>query len=223
MFTFESMVINNALPPTQALRFRLAVADNQHIVITMEGGLSRLSDVVRNVRGNSSPLAGSDQLATAMGHVPDPRTIELYVSPVQFDVFFHEMDACVDRIDRVKSAAAMQKPQPEAIGVTFAPEGPDAADNRGISARIDAVIPWAMLYHELITINCNRPQADLNGDRSVDGADYGLFSGCFNGTGNAIAAGCECSDLNGDNSIDGADYGIFTGCFNGTGNPSPCS
>jgi hypothetical protein len=70
--------------------------------------------------------------------------------------------------------------------------------------------------------SCYSPQSDLNGDSSVDGADYGLFAGCFNGTGNPFNAGCECADLNGDLSVDGADYGLFAGCFNGTGNPSPC-
>jgi hypothetical protein len=62
---------------------------------------------------------------------------------------------------------------------------------------------------------------DLDGD--VDGADYGVFAGCFNGTGNPINPGCDTADINNDNSVDGADYGIFAGCFNGSGNRPNCA
>lgn len=73
-----------------------------------------------------------------------------------------------------------------------------------------------------VTPACNTPKADLNGDGYVDGSDYGVFAGCFNGTGNPVVAGCECADLNDDLSVDGSDYGLFAGCFNGTGNPPNC-
>jgi hypothetical protein len=64
---------------------------------------------------------------------------------------------------------------------------------------------------------------DFDGDGDVDGADYGVFAGCFNGTGNPINSGCSQADLNGDNAVDGVDYGLFASCFNGTGNPPACS
>jgi hypothetical protein len=64
--------------------------------------------------------------------------------------------------------------------------------------------------------------ADLDGDGDVDGTDFGVFSGCFNGTANPVGAGCNPADLNVDGSVDGADYGILSGCFNGSGNPPAC-
>jgi hypothetical protein len=66
------------------------------------------------------------------------------------------------------------------------------------------------------------PAADLDRDGDVDGGDFGLFAGCFNGTGNAFADGCGGADLNGDLSVDGLDYGLFAACFNGSGNPPGC-
>jgi hypothetical protein len=63
---------------------------------------------------------------------------------------------------------------------------------------------------------------DQDADGDVDGADYGWFAGCFNGTGNPVSGGCQAADLNGDHSVDGADYGIFASCFNATGNPPAC-
>jgi hypothetical protein len=65
--------------------------------------------------------------------------------------------------------------------------------------------------------------SDLDHDGDVDGSDYGLFSGCFNGSGNPPPPGCSTADLNGDGSIDGLDYGLFSACFNGSGNPPACS
>jgi hypothetical protein len=71
---------------------------------------------------------------------------------------------------------------------------------------------------------CSEPiDADFDNDGDVDGVDYGVFAGCFNGTGNPINAGCEPVDLNGDQHVDGVDYGLFAGCFNGSGNPSDCA
>ncbi len=55
-----------------------------------------------------------------------------------------------------------------------------------------------------------------------DGADYGIFGSCFNGTGNPIGDDCESSDLDGDNDVDGSDFGLFASCFNGSGNPPAC-
>jgi hypothetical protein len=69
---------------------------------------------------------------------------------------------------------------------------------------------------------CNTPQADLNGDGFVDGNDFGIFGGCFNGSGNPITCGEPCADLDNDGDVDGSDFGIFGGCFNGTGNPPSC-
>jgi hypothetical protein len=66
------------------------------------------------------------------------------------------------------------------------------------------------------------PAADFDVDGDVDGGDFGIFSGCFNGTGNPVTGECLTADLNGDNSVDGSDFGLFAGCFNGTGNPPAC-
>jgi hypothetical protein len=68
----------------------------------------------------------------------------------------------------------------------------------------------------------NKFLVDFDGDNDVDGSDYGLFAGCFNGTGNAVTGDCLKADFNGDQFVDGVDYGVFAGCFNGTGNLSPC-
>lgn len=64
--------------------------------------------------------------------------------------------------------------------------------------------------------------ADLDEDGDVDGSDFGLFAGCFNGSGNPTTPACTEADLNGDNSVDGVDFGLFSGCFNGSGNPPAC-
>jgi hypothetical protein len=69
---------------------------------------------------------------------------------------------------------------------------------------------------------CNSPLEDLDGDYDVDGADFGLFSGCFNGTGNLVTEECRCSDFNNDGWVDGSDYGLFSSCFNGAGNEPAC-
>lgn len=63
---------------------------------------------------------------------------------------------------------------------------------------------------------------DSDGDNDVDGADYGQFAGCFNGSGNVVPDACLLFDYNGDQFVDGVDYGLFASCFNGSGNPSPC-
>lgn len=67
------------------------------------------------------------------------------------------------------------------------------------------------------------PAADLDADGDVDGTDFGVFAGCFNGTGNPMTADCLSADLNFDGVVDGLDFGIFSGCFNGAGNPPACS
>jgi hypothetical protein len=63
---------------------------------------------------------------------------------------------------------------------------------------------------------------DLDSDGDVDGADYGCFAACFNGTGRPAPDGCAPADFNGDGSVDGGDYGVFAACFNGSGNPPAC-
>jgi hypothetical protein len=62
----------------------------------------------------------------------------------------------------------------------------------------------------------------LDRDGDIDGADFGILSSCFSGTGNSIEAGCETADLDGDGDVDGTDYGIFAGCLNGSGKPEAC-
>lgn len=66
------------------------------------------------------------------------------------------------------------------------------------------------------------PTADFDGDGDVDGADFGTFAHCYNGTGAPVPPGCEGVDLSADGSVDGVDYGIFSSCFNGSGNPPRC-
>lgn len=61
--------------------------------------------------------------------------------------------------------------------------------------------------------------ADFDCDGDVDGSDFGMFAGCFNGDGNPVSAACRDMDLTGDGDVDGADFGIFATCFNGSSNP----
>jgi hypothetical protein len=63
---------------------------------------------------------------------------------------------------------------------------------------------------------------DFDGDGDVDGADYGVFSDCFNGTRSPAVLGCQTVDLNEDGAVDGADFAIFSSCFNGSGNAPAC-
>lgn len=69
---------------------------------------------------------------------------------------------------------------------------------------------------------CGTPRQDVNGDGSVDGTDYGVFSSCFNGSGNIASAACQCLDADADGDVDGVDFGVFSSCFNGAGNPPGC-
>jgi len=69
---------------------------------------------------------------------------------------------------------------------------------------------------------CNRPPQDFDGDNDVDGADFGSFAACFNGSGGSIPPPCLCFDSDGDGDVDGVDYGVFSSCFNGSGNPPNC-
>lgn len=63
---------------------------------------------------------------------------------------------------------------------------------------------------------------DLDRDGDVDGADFSIFSACFNGTGSPAPLGCPTADLNEDGGVDGADFAIFSSCFNGSGNAPAC-
>jgi hypothetical protein len=65
--------------------------------------------------------------------------------------------------------------------------------------------------------------ADADHDGDVDGADYGVFASCFNGSGQPIAPSCGTHDFDLDGDVDGADFGVFAACFNGSGNPPACS
>jgi len=64
--------------------------------------------------------------------------------------------------------------------------------------------------------------ADFDRDGDVDGADFGVFAGCYNGAGNPIHAGCDDVDFDGDQHVDGTDYSVFASCYNGSGNPPVC-
>lgn len=63
---------------------------------------------------------------------------------------------------------------------------------------------------------------DLDRDGDVDGTDFGVFAGCFNGAGAPASGDCLRSDFNGDNYVDGTDYGVLAACFNGSGNAPAC-
>jgi hypothetical protein len=65
--------------------------------------------------------------------------------------------------------------------------------------------------------------ADMDGDCDVDGGDFGILAGCFNGTGSVVSGSCLSADMNGDQYVDGVDYGLFAACFNGSGNPPACA
>jgi hypothetical protein len=54
---------------------------------------------------------------------------------------------------------------------------------------------------------------DFNGDRQVDGFDFGAFSSTFNLT-SQQAGFLAMFDINGDGQIDGFDFGHFSGRFN---------
>lgn len=62
---------------------------------------------------------------------------------------------------------------------------------------------------------------DFDGNGFVDGADYGLFSSCFNGSDNVVPVACREADFDNDGDVDGVDFGVFAFCLNGTGNPPP--
>jgi hypothetical protein len=88
--------------------------------------------------------------------------------------------------------------------------------------RCEVTAGCGTLESNAATLTVKTVAADFDQDGDVDGGDYGIFAGCFNGTGNLVSGACVSADLNGDGWVDGADYGLFAGCFNGTGNPSPC-
>lgn len=71
-----------------------------------------------------------------------------------------------------------------------------------------------------LTVATVPQDADADGD--VDGADFGIFAGCFNGAGNPVTAECLWADLDADSDVDGSDFGLFSSCFNGTGNQPVC-
>lgn len=65
------------------------------------------------------------------------------------------------------------------------------------------------------------PSSDIDGDGDVDGNDFGVLAGCFNGASTA-RSGCASADLNADGRVDGADLGLFSACYNGSNNPPSC-
>lgn len=94
------------------------------------------------------------------------------------------------------------------------------ADRTGETDLRDFVITAEDATLTMLLIDLARP--DFDGDGDVDGVDYAVFAGCFNGTGTPVAAGCEAEDLNGDAYVDGADFSLFAACFNGSADPPAC-
>jgi hypothetical protein len=119
-------------------------------------------------------------------------------------------------------------------GVPLTDDGRVTGSQTALLAIHDVTAGDAGDYRCVVTATCGAAEsdaaalavstvaADLDGDGDVDGTDFGVFSGCFNGTANPVGAGCNPADLNVDGSVDGADYGILSGCFNGSGNPPAC-
>ena len=60
--------------------------------------------------------------------------------------------------------------------------------------------------------------ADLDGDRDVDGNDFLVFSLCYNGSLRAPQSGCSNSDadMDGDGDVDGFDFTTWSLCHNGS-------
>lgn len=87
---------------------------------------------------------------------------------------------------------------------------------------VDYSTTIADVVYRRVTVELGNVRPDFDDDGDVDGADFGVFTGCFNGTGNPVASTCVAADLNGDGFVDGIDFGVFSGCFNGSGNAPAC-
>jgi hypothetical protein len=114
----------------------------------------------------------------------------------------------------------------------------DATDQRwirlttdGFTPAIDLTAPKKLTLRVLLlpAVVCNDPVFDADGDSDVDNDDFGAFQRCVTeGTGDPIAAGCECFDWNGDGDIDIVgtgggdipDLGKFIGCSSGPAIPA---
>ncbi|MBN1811685.1 MAG: hypothetical protein JXA14_07610 [Anaerolineae bacterium] len=73
-----------------------------------------------------------------------------------------------------------------------------------------------------LTLPCNDPRFDADGDGDVDGGDFGAFQACLTGSGaTEILDGCRCMNSNGDTAIDSIDLGVFEGCASGPGIVAP--
>ena len=65
-------------------------------------------------------------------------------------------------------------------------------------------------------------QGDFDSDGDVDQEDFGLFQGCFSGSGIPYEAGCRDADLTRDGAVDQEDFGIFLDCMAGPNQPPGC-
>jgi len=67
-----------------------------------------------------------------------------------------------------------------------------------------------------------RQRGDLDGDGDVDQEDFGLFQGCYSGSGVDYPPDCYTSDLDGDDDVDQEDFIEFAACISGPNKPSDC-
>jgi hypothetical protein len=68
-----------------------------------------------------------------------------------------------------------------------------------------------------LTLPCNAPRFDIDGDGDVDHADFALMQACFNGDGVAWTGECRCFNADGDTDIDIIDMQALEACASGPG------
>jgi hypothetical protein len=85
--------------------------------------------------------------------------------------------------------------------------------NSNFSNKFWAISGNPMVYPYFPSIN-----ADLDGDKDVDGNDFLTFSLCYNGSLKAPQSGCSNldADMDGDGDVDGFDFTTWSLCHNGS-------
>lgn len=68
-----------------------------------------------------------------------------------------------------------------------------------------------------ITVPCNAPRFDTNGDGDVDQADFAVLQSCYTGDSGVTADYCRCVKADADTDVDVLDLQAFENCASGPG------
>lgn len=101
----------------------------------------------------------------------------------------------------------------------------DFAAGPAAAVRLNNSAPGSVVIADAVKFVSAAPpsiDADLDGDRDVDLADFAFFQACVTGAdAGPVAGACAFSDFDADRDVDQADFGAFQRCLNGSDAAAP--